>query len=365
MHGKQIYTKYASLIYVCLLHFIYFNYFYVPEILRQDLKMQQGSRIPRFAGQGGPTQSMQQSGMSPQNYSRPPQKMSRLELMQQDYQKGIMREKEEKIISLYETNQQKALDRVNQKGKGNLRDFFQERRTMGAADHNSPTMQYMYQKKKSGSIISGNGSAGSMSRTPNMKSQYMHPKANAGIDRSNLLAPIERNGAQSDNPFASKKPKVVRPKTFTGQAVQHNKENHNYQLKSAPTGEDMNHTMNGHYDDPTPSPNAQHLQSVQQKRKMLQQQRTGNRPVQQSPSTNTRQNPGIKQRQPPSRNKIEYEPSDEEDDEGFDDNGSDEEVKRKQQELLAQIEKQQQELNKLRNERMVAEKEVCLLYNYY
>ncbi|WAR18287.1 ZC21C-like protein [Mya arenaria] len=318
--------------------------------------MQQGSRIPRFSGQ---------RSMVSQNFQQEPmpgvsaQKPSKLQMMQQEYQRSMMKEKEDKLINMYESNQQKALQRVNK--RGSVREFFQERRTMGPVDHNTPTMHQLYNQKKSGSQLSGfsnNNSARSNGRAPSTnKPQPINPNNSAGRDRSKLLAPIQRNGAQNNMPFPQK-PQIVRPKTYTGRAAQQNKENFGNRFipKSAPNGENMEYNQNRYDDDEedeTPPPNAQQLYQLQQKRKMLQVQRNSNK--------NLMQNKQVKQRQPPSRNKIEYEPSDE--DEGFDDNGAngaDEEIKRKQQELLAQIERQQQELNNLRNERQMAEQQEAI-----
>ncbi|KAH3845221.1 zinc finger C2HC domain-containing protein 1C-like [Dreissena polymorpha] len=313
--------------------------------------MQGGSRIPRFAGAGGT--------MASTNYRTEPlpdigQKPSRLQMMQQEIQKNILKEKENKIINMYEENQQKALQKVNS-GRGHVRDFFEQRRKMGPTDNLSPTMEQLYQQKKSESQVSGFSNSSGRVNNRFGYGTNTQQKLSAGRDRSNLLAPIQKNGGQNadGNPFG-KKPQIVRPRTYTGKGMPpQNKENvhvvSHFTPKSAPAGEMFNHSQNN-YEDETPPPNPQQLARLQQKRKMLQQQQQGNKNVgpQKQLMKNNRH----------GRNQFEYEPSDEEDDEGFDDNSTnsgDDELKRKQQELLAQIEAQQRELDRLRNERMQAE----------
>lgn len=325
------------------------------------------SRIPRYAGNKN---NSVQNGYQAEPLPNIGHKPSRLEQMQVEYQKNILREKEEKLINLYEENQQKALQRVNQK-KGTVRDFFNERRAMGTGDQMSPTIEQHYQQKRNDSKINGYDSGYGNRQSP----KYMnHNKRNnvkgmmkqsAGRDRSNLLAPIQRNGPEdNDNPFAKRKAQIVRPRTMGKLPNKENMRNPNMPM-SAPTGE----KLNGYNEDESPPPNPQQLLHLQQKRKMLQSQRSSTRSVhvKQNGSISNRQRttPESSRKPPSSLNTYEYEPSDE--DEGFGDNNShsaDDEIKRKQQELLAQIEAQQRELERLRTERKQAEVEVIDTLTY-
>lgn len=44
------------------------------------------------------------------------QKLSRLEVMRVDYQKRLMKEKEEKLIQMYEDNHKRAMDKMIRNG---------------------------------------------------------------------------------------------------------------------------------------------------------------------------------------------------------------------------------------------------------
>jgi hypothetical protein len=78
------------------------------------------SKIPRFAPVNQPLPDIQM-----ENRNNSGQKPSRLMQLKSNYHDKIMREKEEKLIRMYEDNQKKALNRVNSKGM--VRDFFRER----------------------------------------------------------------------------------------------------------------------------------------------------------------------------------------------------------------------------------------------
>lgn len=338
-----------------------------------------GSKIPRFSGQ---RPSPGTNGFHPDPLPNIGQKPSRLEQMQAEYQRNLLKEKEEKMISLYEENQQKALQRVTQK-KGSVREFFNERRAQGSGDNAmAPTIEKQFQQKKSDSQISGHENGFGNRQSPkytnyNKGNLKGVPKQSAGRDRSNLLAPIQRNKVQdSDNPFAKCKPQIVRPRTM-GKLP--NSENSRANLPmSAPTGDNFHNlanNANGLDEDGSPLPNPQQLLYLQQKRKMLQSQHSSTRSmhVRKNGSHSNRQNgihrntPESSRKAPSSLNTYDYEPSDE--DEGFGDNNShsaDDEIKKKQQELLAQIEAQQRELVRLRNERKQAEMEVkfCSFFKY-
>lgn len=333
------------------------------------MEQRNGSRIPRFAG-------VKTAGLTngqPDPLPNIGKKPSRLEQMQAEYQRNILKEKEEKMISLYEESQQKALQRVNQK-KGHVRDFFNERRAMGNGDNPlSPSIEHHYQQKRSEAKLGGHENGYVNMQSPKYINQNRGTvkgiqKQSAGRDRSNLLAPIQRNVQQdNENPFAKRKPQIVRPRTMGKLPNKENGRNMNMPM-SAPTGD--NFIGNEFDDDDSPGPNPQQLFQLQQKRKLLQSQRSSTRSIhmRQNGSSSNRQNGGLRgtpesSRKPPSSlNTYDYEPSDE--DEGFGDNNShgDDEIKRKQQELLAQIEAQQRELDRLRNERKQVETEVLLFF---
>lgn len=318
------------------------------------------SRIPRFAPGN---RNMLQPNMF--NHQQPlpgvgaSQNPSRLEQMQMEYQKNILKQKEEKLINMYEDQQKRALQKVNQ-NRGMVRDFFEERRATSGGSTNSsvgPSMEQMYQRKKQ-EYRSGYNSNSVASRT-NSGNFYKKPDINnktVGRDRAKPLAPIHHNNDDSDNPFARRKPQIVRPKTYKDKPPSREYSGKVSVPRSAPNGY-HNENFDLDFDD-SPPPNNQQLQHLQQKRKMLQSQRQSNKAMmaQKNPQ-NTRKTPQS------NRNPYnEYHTSEE--DEGYDDQSEDRsvnyEMKRKQEELLAQIESQKRELDRLRQEREAAENEVSI-----
>ncbi|XP_064603125.1 trichohyalin-like isoform X2 [Liolophura sinensis] len=147
-------------------------------------------------------------------------KQSRLELLQADYQKKLMKEKEEKMLHMYEDAQQRALNRVSRPENGTLnrggsvREFFKERRALEAHGKGGvpPIQQHysQYQKSPNGSAKTYHSSM-SYSSTTSHKSSVSYNSGygnshsgpqeyrnSAGRDRANPLAPIEpKNGAAS------------------------------------------------------------------------------------------------------------------------------------------------------------------------
>ncbi|CAG5133535.1 unnamed protein product [Candidula unifasciata] len=132
-------------------------------------------------------------------------KPSKLELMRADYQRKLMKEKEEKMIQMYEDNQRKVMSRmgrgggagegrITQNGAQNgangtgsgksVRDFFNERRRMEAKEISSTAHSYR-QTKELPSPTEWPSRVDS-SNTPKKS------KASAGRDRSQPLAPIRR-----------------------------------------------------------------------------------------------------------------------------------------------------------------------------
>lgn len=320
------------------------------------------SRIPRF-DHGNKTMA----GVTSFNHQQPlpgvgaSQKPSRLEQMQVEYQRNMLKQKEEKLINMYEENQKRALNKVNQK-KGFVRDFFSERRAhSGHRDPNSPTIEQLYLQKKIESEYTGTQQNG-YDRAPGNKPVSKMPPYNTnslkmGRDRANPLAPIQPNGGNdAENPFNRRKAQMVRPRTYKGSSQQASYPTHENIPRSAPNMNIHEKTNNNFEDDGSPLPNNNQLHHLQQRRKMLQAQRENNK------TRTTQQNRAhvINSKTPQSKRTPQYEYQTSED-EGYDetarDNSAEDEIKRKQQELLAQIEAQQRELDRLRNERMQAEHE--------
>ena len=334
------------------------------------------SRLPRPVGQGqlGNYQPKAQNGTG---VSRKP---SKLEQMQAEYQKNIMREKEQKLINMYEENQQRALQKVNHgNNKGMVRDFFRERRAMGSGNsqnHHQPSIETMFSNKK----VEHKLSQQSMGRTQSYN-MGLSQKQSAGRDRSNLLAPINgsgKNGASS-NPFPNKA-QIVRPRTYKDTSL-----NNTYTVQknlplSAPTGTMMTDSSS----DDSPPPNPKQLQMLQQKRQMMKNQRNNKTAVtQQTPPSSQKKSDFQKWQEEQDQNRanrlqrhretnqnLPQKHQKYQDDEGYDDDSVEsddvdpqEEMKKKQALLLQQIEEQQQELERLRNERMQEELEVNVLFS--
>lgn len=319
------------------------------------------SRIPRFdPGNRSMISSNTFSNQQPLPNVGASQRPSRLEQMQFEYQKNMLKHKEDKLISMYE--QTTNLTTVNQ-NKGVVREFFNERKIhSGNKNSMSPTIEQLYQQKKIENQIGPSESFGYRGNGRPMMNNSTYPNYNRGIlrekrpsagrDRGNPLAPIKHINGESENPFTRRKAQIVRPKTYK------DVQNRNYPEdvripKSAPNGfhTDFN-------DDESPLPDAKQLQHLQQKRKMLQSQRQTNQ------MQAAQQNGASMSQAPASRRNPQYEYQTSEEDEGYDEanetgsNTTEGDMKKKQNELLAQIAAQQRELDKLRNERVNAEIEV-------
>ena len=311
-------------------------------------------------------------GMENNNYSAKP---SRLEQLQSGFQQRRLKEKEEKMIQMYEENQTRALQRVNQNSgkQGVLRDFFAERRNNSNVRDRSnlePSMEQMLKQKKLEQASTNNrfgfNNNGAVPQSQ-IQSKYSKNKnvgqpnkVSAGRDRSNLLAPIQRPSKTSDNPFPNKA-KLVRPRTH-GNQVQNNvnRENFDPVPRSAPTG--AYETTDDSNSDDTPPPSFQNLKQLHQKRLLLQSQRSNrsltstcsaqSKPVSDFQKWQMEQDKNRDMRLKKYREASLPPPEDEgyaeDDDSAVDPN---DEIKRKQFELMAQIEAQQAELNRLKQER--------------
>lgn len=142
-------------------------------------------------------------------------KPSKLEQMRADYQKKLMKEKEEKMVHLYEENQRKAMMRLTKNGHaGNgdqysngagspmggksVREFFNERRRLEAAGAHVPNIDQHYKQTKGGYASPGGWSSRTGSGNSVTKgSHLMHGsnKNSAGRDRAQPLAPIQRRSS--------------------------------------------------------------------------------------------------------------------------------------------------------------------------
>lgn len=333
---------------------------------RNGLLQNGPSRIPRFdPGNRGTIISHTGtfSNQQPLPNVGANQRPSRLEQMQYEYQKNMLKHKEDKLM--YEHSQKSALTNVNQ-NRGVLREFFNERKVHSGNSKNSmsPTIEHLYQQKKSDNQIGqvesfgyrGNGRPmmnNSVSKYPNYNRGILREKrTSAGRDRANPLAPIQHTNGESENPFTRRKAQIVRPRTYND--VQNRNYPENDQIpKSAPNG-----FHNDYNDDDSPLPEAKQLQNLQQKRKLLQSQRQSNQ------MRAAQQNGASTSQAPASRRNPQYEYQTSEEDEGYDEanetgsNSTEGDMKKKQNELLAQIAAQQRELDKLKNERINAEMEV-------
>ena len=304
-------------------------------------------------------------------------KPSRLQQMQAEFQQRQLREKEEKLIQLYEENQMRTLQKVNNKNnnKGVLRDFFEERRAAGPEkNHMAPSMDQMLKQKRLQQQASDNRFGFNKTASQNaIQSKYSKHnasqpyKTSAGRDRSNLLAPIQRPDHPSNIPFPNR-PQMVRPRTF-GNQIPNNvaKENFEAVPRSAPTG--AYETTDESLSDDTPPPNSKNLKALHQKRMLLQSQRSNRSFVSSSSAQSKPVSDFQKWQAEQDRNRDERlrkyretslpPPEDEgyaEDEESTADPNDD--IKRKQLELIAQIEAQQAELNRLKQERLREEQQV-------
>ncbi|XP_025105486.1 zinc finger C2HC domain-containing protein 1C-like [Pomacea canaliculata] len=169
-------------------------------------------------------------------------KQSRLLQLREEYQQRMLKEKEDKIIHMYEESQRRAHDRAERVTKGHsanaypnsrlqqpgliqqqyqqqqqqqmqqqqmqqmqhgqpeptqssVRDFFRERREMEAKGGFVPPIEQHF--KRARNSLRGNSGR----------------KGSAGVDRSQPLAPIQqRHSAPADTPFGSSKPRLVKPR---------------------------------------------------------------------------------------------------------------------------------------------------------
>ncbi|XP_069118099.1 zinc finger C2HC domain-containing protein 1C-like [Argopecten irradians] len=317
------------------------------------------------------------------------QKMSRLQLMQMQYQQRMLKDKEEKLVNMYQENQQRALNRVQSKGMA--REFFRERREMEANGNLSqmPSIEQHYQQKRreNGVHVNSNSPHGTISRHNSFgsnQSQRQHmgyqrqnsggpqgyknkyqKRSSAGRDKSNPLAPIERPPSHENNDFFPRKPQIHgRPKTKDSDK----RTPHEGQTpKSAP------HNDFYHDDDGSPPPNLAHLKNAQKQK--VNAFGYGGRPPKASPSKTSKPSNFQQFQQDRDQERAdrlrrhqqtldrgigggyEYEDEKENESEANSQRESALDIDRKQKEIMEKIARQQAELERIRQQRAAEEEE--------
>ncbi|XP_046557891.1 trichohyalin-like isoform X1 [Haliotis rubra] len=195
-------------------------------------------------------------GMSRKQFNKQP---SKLEMLQADFQSKLLREKEEKMIRMYEDQQRRALSKVGQRqnsgnsstGGPSARQFFQQRRQLEQQGYNSPPIDEHYRMMRRGYSSGGYSSASSHASN----SSSRHGKNSAGKDRANLLQPLN----DKKTPPVPTKARIAR------------------QRPNAHNNANAVQTPNGQYDvrqdnsrtssnDSSPPPNLHTLRNFQRKR---------------------------------------------------------------------------------------------------
>lgn len=316
-------------------------------------------------------------------------KLSRLQQMQVQYQQKMLKDKEEKLITMFQDNQQRALNRVQSTGMA--REFFRERREMeatGNLDHMPSIAQHYQQKRRESGVnntnnynapvhingtLSRHNSIGSnqSQRQHNQRQnsgghqgyQQRYQKMSAGRDKSNPLAPIERTNTQDSEPFPRKPQIHGRPRTKDSDKKPTNE-------TTLPTN---THT-NGFSPDDSPPPNLSRLKQTQKQK--MSSFGYGGRP----PRAATINKPSdfqkwqddrdqertdrLRKHQQPSDQGIggNFEYEDEKENESDTEASSQREksldIERKQKEIMEKIARQQAELERIRKNREYEEEEV-------
>uniref|UniRef100_A0A0B6YW12 C2HC/C3H-type domain-containing protein n=1 Tax=Arion vulgaris TaxID=1028688 RepID=A0A0B6YW12_9EUPU len=148
-------------------------------------------------------------GLTPHNASFADRKPSKLDLMRADYQKKLLKEKEDKLVQIYEDNQRKVMKRVTGNGSGNVHTgegYMNSQRTVWKSGNerqrmetnSAPSTDYHYEQTRDLSTPKdwpGRGDSGGV-----LKMQ----KSSAGRDRSQPLAPIRRPPDTQDGVHAAR-----------------------------------------------------------------------------------------------------------------------------------------------------------------
>ncbi|XP_062588688.1 zinc finger C2HC domain-containing protein 1C-like [Saccostrea cucullata] len=306
------------------------------------------SRIPRFQPQSRPLPPLET------NNDRAGQKPSRLQQLQSNYQQKILREKEEKLINMYEENQKRALQKVQT--QGTMRDFFKQRREMEQNGNiqQAPTMANHYKKMRQ---VGSSPTGGTWS--PNSRQHSGSSIHSMGRDRSKPLAPIDRNAQIPQKPQRHGRPKTK------DSIVEEKKQHLNGNIKSANAG-----FNNGSYRserspmEETPPPNMANLKSIRNQKINRSGKPPSGKPQQakmsdfqkfQMEQDQARENrlKAHREAQRQEHSGYEYQTSEDEADENEENNNVDpqEDIARKQKELMERIANQQAELERIRLER--------------
>ncbi|KAK3092325.1 hypothetical protein FSP39_001311 [Pinctada imbricata] len=148
------------------------------------------SKIPRFYNNSAALPPVDMSSGGQRNPSK-------LQQLQSNYQQRLMKEKEEKLIKMYEDNQRRALQKVNSQSKMTVRDFFKERRQMEQNVDNAhalPSMNTHYKIKR---MDVQSDTDDPWVHRQNSNGSLKYSKIAKGRDKSNPLAPIDRNRGQN------------------------------------------------------------------------------------------------------------------------------------------------------------------------
>ncbi|XP_052058178.1 zinc finger C2HC domain-containing protein 1C-like isoform X2 [Mytilus californianus] len=305
------------------------------------------SKIPRFAHARQPLPGIEMENVN--NSGRRPSKLMQLKT---DYQDRIMREKEEKMVRLYEDNQKRTLERVNSKGV--VRDFFRERheieRGNGIATQ-IPTINQHFKQKRNEQKY-GETDFFEKRKVPGEKvKRGGYGNRNAiGRDKANPLAPIDRNNT---TPPITRKPQIHgRPWTKEDKKPKANDES---VPKSAPAPYGMNSGVELYGpvtqspSDDTPPPNLSQLKKLQKQK--IKTNRSNMSPSTQRSKMSDFQKWQVEQDESRSeRLKKHSRMQNDSDEENFHE-GDEDEILSKQQELMEKIQRQKDELERMRRER--------------
>lgn len=310
------------------------------------------SKIPRFAPARPPLPDIEMENVN--NHNPKPSKLMQLK---SDYHDKIAREKEEKMVRLYEENQKKALNRVNSKGM--VRDFFKERREIEGTNgvpSQIPTINQHFKQKRNEQKY-GETDFFEKRKPPLDGKRGVYGTRNAvGRDKSNPLAPIERNNT---SPRIARKPQIhARPWTKEDRKP---KNDETFTPKTAPAPDGMPSGMEIYGSvtqtpsDDTPPPNLLQLKKLQ-KQKLI-----SNRSNASPASQKTKMSDFEKWQAEQDENRSERLKKHSRMQNGSDEEnvheGDEDEIMSKQRELMEQIQRQKDELERMRLERQKEEEE--------
>ncbi|XP_074661422.1 uncharacterized protein LOC141914047 isoform X2 [Tubulanus polymorphus] len=358
------------------------------------------SRIP-LPAQVNPTPGRYQ-------YGRKRSDPSNASALQATFQQKLMKEKEQKLIDMYEDNQKRALDKVNRTTRSQPNSGSHQRRTESTSKHSpiqpDPDRYSAHDRNKKRRQI------------PRRIPTQNHPKhaGSAGRDRSNLLQPIQRNNHRTEKvneryeehvptPPMQFKPKLVRARkqkdqtraaydrerfenmnssdedNLTSAALEHirRQQHSRHQKQKSPTHlsdfekwqieQDIERQVRierAHL--PRSRENSGHFQQWQKERDIERENRIIKARVHkpQYSSTQNSDPPSRHKHKPPKPKpivpKIHFKNDEVDDDsdelqntapESPDENDWEAEIKRKEQELIAKIKQQQAELERMKLER--------------